>query len=147
MALTVKLALVTMIIRVFGAVHRKTRIGLYVFIGMIVAYYGSGIFIKIFICRPIPTYWRGPRDDCLDESAIIMADSIISVISDLVILLVPTPLAWSLQLPMRKRLRVIGILCAGGVATAFSVYRLGMILTEGKSDNSTIVFIKVILSG
>jgi hypothetical protein len=147
MALTVKLALVTLIIRVFGSVHKKTRIGLYLFVAMLVGYYGSGIFIKIFVCRPIPTYWTGPRDNCLDESAIIMADSIISVISDLVILLAPTPLTWSLQLPVRKRLRVIGILCAGGVATAFSVYRLGMILTEGSSSNSTIVFIKVILSG
>lgn len=147
MALTVKLALVTLIIRVFGTVHKKTRIGLYVFVAMIVGYYGSGLFIKIFVCRPIPTYWTGPRDNCLDESAIIMADSVISVISDLVILLAPTPLTWSLQLPVRKRLRVIGILCAGGVATAFSVYRLGMILSEGHSPNSTIVFIKVILSG
>ncbi|KAM5344187.1 hypothetical protein ACJ41O_012724 [Fusarium nematophilum] len=147
MALTVKLALVFIIIRVFGSVYKKTTRGIYVFVGIIVAYYVSGVFIKIFICWPISAYWRGETDKCLDQSAIITADAIISVISDLVILLLPTPLTWSLQLSRRKRLRVIGILCAGGVATAFSIYRLILILHDGKSTNQTIVFTKVILSG
>ncbi|RKK89683.1 hypothetical protein BFJ68_g16650 [Fusarium oxysporum] len=147
MALTVKLALLFIIIRVFGSVHKKTMIGIYIFIGMLVAYYVSGFFIKVFICWPISAYWKGETDKCLDQSAIITADALISVMSDLVILLLPTPLTWSLQLSTRKRLRVIGILCAGGVATAFSIYRLAMILHEGKSVNQTIVFTKVILSG
>ncbi|RSL58751.1 hypothetical protein CEP54_007658 [Fusarium duplospermum] len=147
MALTVKLALLSIIIRVFGSVHKKTMMGIYVFIGMLVAYYVSGFFIKIFICWPISAYWKGETDKCLDQSAIITADAIISFVSDLAILLLPTPLTWSLHLSRRKRLRVIGILCAGGVATAFSIYRLAMILHEGKSANQTIVFTKVILSG
>lgn len=84
---------------------------------------------------------------CLDQRAIIIADAIVSAVSDLVILLLPTPLTWSLQLPLRKKLRVAGILCAGGIATAFSIYRLGMIIAEGASINQTVVFVKVILSG
>ncbi|SCO75811.1 related to integral membrane protein PTH11 [Fusarium oxysporum] len=121
--------------------------GIYVFIGMFVAYYVSGLFIKIFICWPISPYWKGETDKCLNQRAMIFADAIISVISDLVILLLPTPLTWSLQLSRRKTLRVIRILCAGGVATAFSIYRLAMILHEGNSVNQTIVFMKAVLSG
>ncbi|KAK2666970.1 hypothetical protein RAB80_017391 [Fusarium oxysporum f. sp. vasinfectum] len=135
------------LIRVFGDVHKESMMGISIFIGMLVAYYVSGLFIKIFICWPISAYWKGETDKCLNQSAIIFADAIISVISDLVILLLPTPLTWSLQLSRRKRLRVIGILCVGGVATAFSIYRLAMILHEGKSVNQTIVFVKAILSG
>ena len=147
MAMTVKLALLVIIIRVFGSVHRRTLIGIYIFIGMIVAYYVSGLFIKIFICWPISAYWTGDSGKCLNQSAIVTADSIISVISDLAILLLPTPLTWSLQLPRRKRLRVTGLLCAGGVATGFSIYRLAMIVDQRNSTNMTIVFIKVKLSG
>ncbi|KAI5458724.1 integral membrane protein [Mariannaea sp. PMI_226] len=147
MALAVKLSLVLIIIRVFGSVHRKTMIGVYIFVIVITLYYVSGLFIKIFICWPIDAYWKGESEKCMDQSAIITADAIISVISDLVILLLPTPLTWSLQLPLRKRLRVIGMLCAGGVATGFSIYRLALILRDGKSSNQTIVFTKVILSG
>ncbi|KAJ4118655.1 hypothetical protein NW765_017542 [Fusarium oxysporum] len=46
MALTVKLALLFIIIRVFGSVHKKTMIGIYIFIGMLVAYYVSGFLSK-----------------------------------------------------------------------------------------------------
>lgn len=147
MALTVKLALLIIIIRVFGAVHRKTLIGVYILIGLLMVYYISGFFIKLFICWPISAYWRGESGKCLNQSAIVTSDAIISVISDLVILLLPTPLTWSLQMPLKKRLRVTGLLCAGGIATAFSIYRLAMIIHERNNQNQTIVFIKVILSG
>ncbi|KAK2595024.1 hypothetical protein QQS21_007278 [Conoideocrella luteorostrata] len=147
MTLSVKLALLIIIIRVFGTVHKKTLIGVYFFIGLLFIYYVSGLFIKIFICWPISAYWQGQTSKCMNQSAIITSDAIISVTSDLVILLLPTPLTWSLQLPRRKRLRVSGLLCAGGIATAFTVYRLVMIVQERNSINQTIVFIKVILSG
>lgn len=75
MALTVKLALLLIIIRVFGSVHKKTLIGVYIFIAMIVSYYVSGIFIKIFVCWPISAYWRGEREKCMDQSAIITGRS------------------------------------------------------------------------
>jgi hypothetical protein len=147
MALTVKLALIYIIVRIFGSAHKKTLIGLYVFMGMIVLYYVSALFIKVFSCRPISAYWKGETGKCMDQKAVITADAIISVISDLAILLLPTPLTWSLQLPVRKRLRVIGILCAGGIATAFSIYRLALILKDGHTQNQTMLFMRIVLSG
>ncbi|EXL66054.1 hypothetical protein FOPG_17753 [Fusarium oxysporum f. sp. conglutinans race 2 54008] len=41
------------LIRVFEDVHKESMTGIYIFIGMLVAYYVSGLFIKIFICWPI----------------------------------------------------------------------------------------------
>ncbi|KAK5994187.1 hypothetical protein PT974_07630 [Cladobotryum mycophilum] len=146
-AMAIKLALLIIIIRVFGSVHKKTLIGVYTLIIIIILYYVSGFFIKVFVCTPISEYWKGHLEHCLDQRAIITADAIISVLSDTVILLLPTPLTWSLQLPRRKRLRVTGLLCAGGIATAFGIYRLALIIREGNSPNQTYVFTKVILSG
>ncbi|RYP78159.1 hypothetical protein DL769_003240 [Monosporascus sp. CRB-8-3] len=147
MTMFVKIALLVLIARVFGSVHRKALLGIYSLLGLIVLYYVSGLIVKIRICRPVSAYWRGETDKCLNQSAIITTDAIISVISDLAILCLPLPLTWSLQLPFKKKLRVIGILCAGGTATAFSIYRLGLIVHEGHSANQTIVFTKVVLTG
>lgn len=147
MAFTVKLSLLLIIAKVFGPVHKKTILGIWIFMGLLAGYYIAALIVKIRICWPISAYWEGDTSKCLNQRAIITADAIVSAVSDLVILLMPTPLTWSLQLPVRKKLRVAGILCAGGVATAFSVYRLGMIIAEGDSANQTIVFVKVILSG
>lgn len=147
MTMFVKIALLVIIARVFGVAHRKTRIFIYVLLGVIVGYYVSGVIVKICICNPIEAYWQGDTSKCLDQSAIITTDAIVSVISDLAILCIPMPLTWSLQMPAKKKLRITGILCAGGTATAFSIYRLGMIVHEGKSANQSIVFVKVILTG
>ncbi|KAI9713726.1 MAG: hypothetical protein M1812_006564 [Candelaria pacifica] len=146
MAFFVKVALLTILTRVF-APYRKTLILIYVLIGLLMAYYIPALITKIRICMPISAYWRGERENCLDQGAIIMSDSIISVISDLAILVLPLPLTWSLQMPRKKKLRVIGLLGAGGLATAFSVYRLALIVSNGSSPDATMLLIKVILSG
>lgn len=147
MAFTVKLALLIIIARVFGPVHRKTMMGVWCLIALLAGYYFSGTIVKICICMPVDAYWKGETDKCLNQQAIVLVDSIVSVISDLAILLLPVPLTWSLQMPRKKKLRVSGLLCGGGVATGFSVYRLIMIAQEGSSVNQTIVFIKVIMTG
>lgn len=147
MALFCKLSLLLLIARVFGSVYKKTILGIRIFMGALIVYYVTGLIIKIRICWPVSAYWLGESDKCLDQAAIITADSIISVVSDLAILLLPTPLTWSLNMPRKKKLRVTGVLCAGGLATAFSIYRLGMVVAEGGSPNQTIVFVKVVLSG
>ncbi|KAI9766857.1 MAG: hypothetical protein M1835_007128 [Candelina submexicana] len=146
MAFFVKVALLTILTRVF-APYRRTLILIYIIIGLLLAYYIPALITKIRICMPISAYWRGEREKCLNQGAIIMSDSIISVISDLAILVLPLPLTWSLQMPRKKKMRVIGLLGAGGLATAFSVYRLALIVANGSSPDATILLIKVILSG
>ncbi|KAF2867495.1 hypothetical protein BDV95DRAFT_445818, partial [Massariosphaeria phaeospora] len=146
MALFVKLSLLTIIARVFSP-YRKTVYGIYTLAVLLLCYYISQLVVKVRICWPISAYWEGDASKCLDQAAIIMADSITSLISDLVILVLPLPLTWSLQLPKKKKIRVAGMLCVGGLATAFSAWRLHLILTDGKSPDQTIVFTQVVLSG
>lgn len=146
MALFVKLSLLTIIARVFSP-YKKTVKGIYVLDGLLILYYSIALIIKIRICWPISAYWEGDTSKCLDQAAVITADSIISVVSDAIILVLPLPLTWSLQLPRNKKLRVAGMLCVGGLATAFSAWRLHLILTDGNSPDATIVFTQVVLSG
>lgn len=147
MALFTKIALLLILVRVFGP-QRRVVILIHVIMGLLTVYYIAAWIIKLRICWPISYYWGGsPEGTCLNQVQVIEADSIISVISDLVILLLPLPLTWSLKMPMSKKLRVAGMLGAGGLATAFSIYRLVLIVVEGDSANGTIVFVKVVLSG
>ena len=80
-------------------------------------------------------------------SAVITADAIISTVTDAIILVLPLPLTWSLQLPPKKKMRVGSMLAVGGLATAFSAWRLHLILTDGRSPDATILFVQVVLSG
>lgn len=148
MALFVKIALLSILTRIFAPYRGKVWF-IWVFLGCLCTYYTIALIVKIRICDPIPMYWLGPLPggSCLDQTAALIADSVISVVSDIIILILPLPLTWSLQMSRNRKLRVIGLLGAGGLATAFSLYRLVLVLTSGSSPNQTIVFICVILSG
>ncbi|KLJ06476.1 hypothetical protein EMPG_10123 [Blastomyces silverae] len=146
MTFFVKLALLLIIARVFSP-YRRTVIFIYVFLGVLFAYYVSGLVIKARPCSPISAYWGASEGTCLDQRAILICDSVISVVSDLIILVLPLPLAWSLHLDAKKKIRIMAILGAGGLATAFSVYRLVLIVLSGSSPNQVMVFTRVVLSG
>lgn len=147
MAFFVKMALLFILISVFAPYKRTVRL-IYLLLALLLAYYIPALIIKIRICMPISTYWtRDGRGSCLNQGAVITSDSIMSVLSDLAILVLPCPLTWSLQMPTKRKLRVIGLLGAGGLATAFSIYRLWMIVVSGDSPDQTIIFVRVVLSG
>ncbi|KAJ5205945.1 hypothetical protein N7491_003431 [Penicillium cf. griseofulvum] len=146
MALFVKIALLSILTRIFSPYRAKVWF-IYIFLGCLCCYYIVALIVKICMCTPIPRYWLGDKVEgtCLDQTAALIADSVISVVSDLIILILPLPLTWSLQMSRNRKLRVMGILGAGGLATAFSLYRLVIVL-RGSKDES-IMFVTVILSG
>lgn len=149
MALFVKIALLSILIRIF-APYRSKIILIYALLAALCVYYTVAEIVKIRMCDPVPAYWNlslRPTASCLDQQAALLADSVISVVTDLIILILPLPLTWALQMPRGKKLRVIGMLSAGGLATGFSIYRLVLVIRHGSSKDMTIVFTCVILSG
>ncbi|KAE8378626.1 hypothetical protein BDV26DRAFT_261238 [Aspergillus bertholletiae] len=146
MSLFVKYALLSILIRIFSP-YRGRIMFIYVFLGCLTIYYIVAEIVKIRMCDPVPAYWTMEPASCLDQTAALIADSVISVVSDILILVLPLPLTWSLQMSRSKKLRVVGMLSAGGLATAFSIYRLVLVLKDGSSPNSTVMFTCVILSG
>ncbi|GAA90674.1 integral membrane protein [Aspergillus luchuensis IFO 4308] len=147
MALFVKIALLSILIRIFSPYRSKIYF-IYGLLGCLCIYYIVAEVVKIRMCDPVPGYWTlDPKARCLNQRAALIADSVISVVTDFIILILPLPLTWSLQMSRSKKLRVIGMLSAGGLATAFSLYRLVLVLRDGSSNDQTIVFMIVILSG
>lgn len=148
MALFVKIALLSILTRIFAPYRGKVWF-IYIFLACLCCYYTVALIVKIRMCDPIPMYWLGnvPGGTCLDQTAALIADSVISVVSDIIILVLPLPLTWSLQMSRNRKLRVMGLLGAGGLATGFSLYRLVLVLSKGNSPDQSIVFICVILSG
>lgn len=147
-AFLTKISILWIMTRVFRP--SKTAVYLiYALIGFTLAYYIPVIIVKIRICTPIERFWLGPSagGSCLNEGEIILADAVISVVSDLMVLLLPLPLTLKLQMPMKKKLRVMGILGAGGLAVASSVVRLVFIVNFGNSPDATYAFMRINMFG
>lgn len=145
MVLCIKLSILLLIARVFAPYKRRTQ-GVYALGALLIVYYLATLIMKIRVCWPISAYWLGYHERCFNQSAIITADAVISTVTDVIILLLPLPLTWSLQLPPNKKIRVACMLAVGGLAAAFSAYRLRILLTEGSSPDVTIVYVQLVLS-
>ncbi|PGH01384.1 hypothetical protein AJ79_07925 [Helicocarpus griseus UAMH5409] len=147
-AFCTKASLLLILTRVFAPYRRTIRF-IYIYFGFLLTYYIPAIIVKVRICMPISHFWKGhpSQGSCLDERAIILADAIMSVASDLTILILPLILTHSLQMSLKKKLRVIGILGAGGFACASSIVRLILIVQRGNAKDQTYAFVQINLWG
>lgn len=148
-ALLVKTSLIYIMIRVFQP-FSKGVVSLYCLLGVVVGYYFIITFIKIFICNPVSAYWKESEKKnatCLSQPGVIISDSVISFVTDIAILAFPVAFTWSLQMPFRKKVKVVLLLGLGGVAVAFSLYRLVIGVYETNTPQKTTMFMKSILTG
>lgn len=142
-----KFCLLWIMARVFSP-FRKAVIFIYVFMGIMLAYYIPAVIVKVRICNPIGRFWdRNIHGTCLNETSIILADAVVSVVSDLIVLVLPLPLTMSLQMPSKKKVRVMCLLGAGGLAVASSIVRLALIVTTGHSKDTTLAFMRINMLG
>jgi hypothetical protein len=142
-----KVCLLWVMTRVFSPV-RDVVIFIYIFIGIMLAYYISVLIVKIRICSPIARFWNtNISGTCLDQQSIILADAIISVASDFGILILPLILTMHLQMSMKKKLRVAVVLGAGGFAVLASIIRVVLIILTGHSKDITLAFMRVNMLG
>lgn len=135
-------------IRVFQP-YNEAIISLYVLLSVVIGYYTIITFIKIFICNPVSAYWTGSHNTdghCLNQPGVIIADSIISFVTDVTIFAFPVVFTWSLQMPIRKKIKVMVILGFGGIALAFSLYRLVIGVHEKFQPHDTRMFMGSILT-
>jgi hypothetical protein len=146
-AFLTKMSLLWIMTRVFSP-FRKSVIFIYVFLALMLAYYIPAVIVKIRICSPISKFWdTDTPGTCLGQSSIIMADAVVSVVSDMIVLILPLPLTLGLQLPTKKKMRVIAILGAGGLACASSIIRLVLIVFTGQSADGTWAFMRINMFG
>lgn len=141
MTYAIKVTLLLLIARVFSVRESVSR-AIHIFIiALFIAYVPSQI-TKTVICTPIRASWdQSVKGKCLQQRKIFIADTTLAIFTDLVILILPIPLTWSLRSPMREKIKIMVLLGAGGVATAVSIYRLYNVIRFIESKDVTLDFV------
>ncbi|RAL10702.1 uncharacterized protein BO97DRAFT_329440, partial [Aspergillus homomorphus CBS 101889] len=148
MVLAVKITLLSILARIF-TIRQVQVVSVYSVLVVTVVYYTTIFFIKVFICLPVSYFWThsDQEDQCLDKTAVIVADAIMSIATDLAIILLPAFLTTTLNLSHVKKLRASLMMGCGGLAIGFSIYRLVLVIHERDNLDSSVVYLKVLLSG
>jgi hypothetical protein len=105
-------------------------------VGFILA--SLAILLMTFACRPITASWdilsyMVPERKCIDAVASLMSISILHVIFNILLLILPIRVIWGVQLPLRVRVSLTLLFCFGGLACIFSIIRMMYIKTSFNS--------------
>ncbi|KAF4957001.1 hypothetical protein FGADI_3413 [Fusarium gaditjirri] len=91
-------------------------------------------------CRPFEHFWTqfaGTNGTCIDINTFFLALGIVNMINDFYILLIPIPHIFRLQMSLRKRIGVTGILMLGGFVCAASAVRIHFLTELTKTRDVT----------
>ncbi|KAJ5081861.1 hypothetical protein NUU61_010125 [Penicillium alfredii] len=108
------------------------RYSLYAAMFFILGYFVAVVITIAAACRPFPFCWEhyiNPQASgtCIDVSEFLFASGIASVLIDALILCVPAPIIWKLQMPKSQRLAVTGILLLGSFVCVAGIVRVVML--------------------
>ncbi|PHH59526.1 hypothetical protein CDD81_2888 [Ophiocordyceps australis] len=82
---------------------------------------------------------------CVNHYLVLVTASIINVVTDFLILLIPLIAVWHLRMPQRRKLGLLVVFAVGGLGCAASIARLGYQVPEASNPNQTIILTNVTL--
>ncbi|KAH8694199.1 hypothetical protein BGW36DRAFT_463777 [Talaromyces proteolyticus] len=132
----VKYSILLLYSRIFPS--KGLRIAIITTAVFITAWACSSIFGSIFQCVPIRSQWDpSVQGKCINYGNFVLAIGIINIISDFVILVLPIPVIWSLNMKKTKKLLTIFTLVAGSFACVVSIVRLAYAQSVGSTVDAS----------
>jgi len=135
----VKTAFMHQYLRLFSHL-RYPRYYCYVLLVLIIGAAAWAVFGLVFLCRPIQAYWDVKIDGhCMDAEDHFWSTSIIGIVLDWAIWILPMPVVGSLRLPKRQKWGLWGLFGLGCLACVVSILRLTLVneaVHEGKATKS-----------
>ena len=118
-----KASLLIFIMRLFPT--RFVHIAGKALLGIIAAFTLSGTLALVFQCRPVQAAYDKAitNSSCYPTEtsyAILMMQGVIMFVLDVSILVLPIRPIWQLQMPIRRRILVLGLLCIGKFSRKFN---------------------------
>jgi hypothetical protein len=79
-----------------------------------------GVFGNVFLCDPVPSYWDVTLDgECMDKETHFWSTSIIGIVLDFAIWILPIPVVGKLKLPRRQKMGLLIVFGLGGLSVFF----------------------------
>ncbi|KAG9234427.1 hypothetical protein BJ875DRAFT_12886 [Amylocarpus encephaloides] len=93
---------------------------------IIIAWMLAVILGSIFSCIPIQNAWLAgtPHARCLDMKIFQLALGSINILTDIVLVALPLPFVWRLNVPAAQKVQLVALLSTGGLVCAVSCVRV-----------------------
>ncbi|UDD57897.1 hypothetical protein AFCA_005372 [Aspergillus flavus] len=83
------------------------------------------VFLYLFGCQPVAKAWDSTITEghCVDRLSIMLASSVLNVITDFLMIIAPIPLIWKLNMRVWQKLGVTLMFFLGGITIITSIFR------------------------
>ncbi|KAJ5735704.1 uncharacterized protein N7483_000829, partial [Penicillium malachiteum] len=133
----IKTSILLFYIRIFGKM-KSLRYTAYGLMSFTFAWAIMVIFVIVFQCNPVAKGYNAELPGkCINSWLFFVLGSSMNCATDLVILILPMPLIWKLQLSRMQRVSLLGIFVLGSLSCVFGLVRLGTIVREKNSVDET----------
>ncbi|KGO60127.1 hypothetical protein PEX2_032660 [Penicillium expansum] len=121
----VKISIVIFIKRLFGSIRAYVVIS-YCLVGFIATWALAALLTNIFQCTPVQYYYnKNLKGHCMSgQVQFFQTMGSIALIEDIIILCLPIPVFWKLQINTRQKIALILVFSLGGLVCIFSLMRL-----------------------
>ncbi|KAK1147218.1 hypothetical protein N8T08_001957 [Aspergillus melleus] len=123
--------------RVFDQIQSRFRYALWLVHAMNIAWMIGMHVVVALQCTPTEKVWnRLLPGRCIDVRTLFLGSGIPSLIINVMILVLPLPLLWRLQMKIIRKLLIIGVFLCGYLVVVVSIGRLVAIIEVGKNLES-----------
>ncbi|PVH68619.1 hypothetical protein DL98DRAFT_375249, partial [Cadophora sp. DSE1049] len=135
--LFIKLSILLLYLRI--SPDRKFRTAVYSVIVVVVGYNLGSAFTNVFSCTPIARSWdlSITSGSCINRPIFYFANAGLNIGTDCVMLILPIPMLWNLQMPRRQKAGLIGVFMAGSFVCIVSIIRLKYLFPLLKNPDIT----------
>lgn len=132
-----KVSLLLFYMRIFHHIAWFKKISL-ALIAFLVIYLIATTITSIVQCSPVAFAWDPTIDDgtCIDLAKFFIFNGVVALLTDLLVLVLPLPLVWGLQLPFSQKLALIPVFGIGIAIVVVSALRLKYLITAPAIDKT-----------
>ncbi|KAF9895105.1 hypothetical protein FE257_000007 [Aspergillus nanangensis] len=131
----IKSSMLLLYLRLFP--NQALRIAVQITLAITVAWGIASLFAQVFSCSPIRYYWQSwdgqHKGKCISHNALLLANAVINIVLDVVVIGLPMPTLMKLRMSLGKRIGMCMMFAVGIIVTVISILRL----YEGVGFNST----------
>ena len=100
--------------RVFGTQNKLFKYALLVTHSLVVGWLISTVMVGVWLCDPVKKQWKPTTPGhCHPNAVLWLASAIPSVIIDLILLLLPLPMLWQLQMRKSRKILIMTVFVCG----------------------------------
>lgn len=133
----VKCCIILLYLRLFHVV-RWFRVSCWALLAIVAMYCTGSVAATIFQCRPIiRAFDKTTPGTCINTAKFWFANAGFSIATDIIILLLPLPLVWKLEVPITQRLALVGVFTMGIFVVVTSCLRVTTLDLFATSPDNT----------